>query len=84
MIEGGQSGASVRTMMSAATTLNVSLDFLAGLVEIPVTAQDLLRSLQEKNTQILDMRTRKRQTEPDQDMAQIKLMNARTRSEPGI
>ena len=70
--------------MSAATTLNVSLDFLAGLVEIPVTAQDLLRSLQEKNTQILDMRTRKRQTEPDQDMAQIKLMNARTRSEPGI
>ena len=45
MIENEQSGTSVRTIVAAASALNVSLDFLAGLSEEPRSARDLLYDL---------------------------------------
>ena len=55
MIETGQSGTSIRTMVAAASALNVSLDFLAGLVEVPTSTRDLLYDLREQRAELLDM-----------------------------
>lgn len=78
MIEGGQSGSSLRTMVAAASTLNVSLDFLAGLVKVPDSARELLYKLQQKDAQILDMRSTYREVEPRDDIAHIELMDVHT------
>ena len=41
MIETGQSGPSIRTMVAIASTLNVSLDYLNGLVNVSDSARDM-------------------------------------------
>ncbi len=83
MIEGGQSGSSLRTMVAAASTLNVSLDFLAGLVEVPDSARELLYNLQQKDAQILDMRSTYREVEPSDYITHIELMDVRTSAGAG-
>ena len=83
MIESGQSGTSIRTIVAAATTLNVSVDFLVGLVDVPTSNRELLYSLQEKQAQILDLQSGQREFQPSDYVAHIELMDVRTGAGPG-
>ena len=83
MVESGQSGTSIRTMVAAASTLNVSLDFLAGLVEVPESVRDLLYNLQEKQAYIFDLQRGRREFEPSDYFAHIELMDIRSGAGPG-
>ena len=55
MIENGQSGTSLRTMVAAANALNVSLDFLAGLTEDVRPSRQLLFDLIDIRTELSDL-----------------------------
>ena len=55
MIENGQSGTSIRTTVAAASALNVSLDFLAGLSDDPRPARELLYELKKQYARIRDL-----------------------------
>ena len=55
MIENGQSGTSIRTMVAAATVLNVSLDYLAGLHDEPATPRDLQYALRKSQARVHDL-----------------------------
>ena len=56
MIENGQSGTSIRTMVAAANALNVSLDFLAGLTEDVRPSRKLLFDLRDVQTELWDLK----------------------------
>ena len=60
MIENGQSGTSIRTMVAAATALNVSLDFLGGLIEDPTSARDRLYDMKAAYARAMDRQDRMR------------------------
>ena len=47
MIENGQCGASLKTLVSIASSLSVSIDFLAGLVDEAPATRDILYTLRE-------------------------------------
>ena len=55
MIENGQSGTSIRTIVAAESALNVSLDFLAGLSAEPRSAHDLLYDLKAAHARAMDL-----------------------------
>ena len=55
MIENGQSGTSIRTMVAAASALNVSLDFLGGLSENPTPSRELLFEMRRDRAYMRDM-----------------------------
>ena len=83
MVESGQSGTSIRTIVAAASTLNVSLDFLAGLVEVPESTRDLLHDLQEKQARIIDLERGRSEFLPTDYFAHIELMDIRSGAGPG-
>ena len=56
MIENGQSGTRIRTMVAAANALNVSLDFLAGLIEDPRPSRKLLFDLTDARSELWDLK----------------------------
>ena len=56
MIENGQSGTTIRTMVAAANALNVSLDFLAGLIEDPRPSRKLLFDLSDARSELWDLK----------------------------
>lgn len=55
MIENGQSGTSIRTMVAAASALNVSLDFLGGLSEDPTPSRELLFEMRRDRAYMRDL-----------------------------
>ena len=55
MIENGQSGTSLRTLLAAASALNVSLDYLAGLADTPTSVRDLTYNMRKKDARIHDL-----------------------------
>ena len=55
MIENGQSGTSLRAIVAAASALNVSLDYLAGLVDNPTSARDLAYELRKSEARVYDL-----------------------------
>ena len=83
MVESGQSGMSTRTLRAAASALNVSADFLLGLIEVPASTRDLVHSVQEKQATILDMQSGSREFQPSDYVTYIELMDIRTGAGPG-
>ena len=58
MIESGRCGTSIRSLVAAASTLNVSLDFLAGLSDDPRPTQELVGALRENRASTRDLESR--------------------------
>ena len=75
MIEGGQSGTSIRTMVAAGAALNVSLDYLTGQIENPTTARDLLYALDEAQARIIDLEQGRRDFFTSDYLVEIKVMD---------
>ena len=74
MIENGQSGTSIRTMVAAATMLNVSLDYLAGLNDEPTTSRDLLYALRKSQARVHDLERHGGEPPPADYMRKIQFM----------
>ena len=55
MIENGQSGTSLRTVVAAASALNVSVDYLAGLADTPISVRDLSWELRKSLARVYDL-----------------------------
>ena len=84
MIENGQSGTSIRTMVAAATVLNVSLDYLAGLHDEPATPRDLQYALRKSQARVHDLERHGREPTPADDMRKIPFMAMPVVTEGGI
>ena len=84
MIENGQSGTSIRTMVAAATVLNVSLDYLAGLHDEPATPRDLQYALRKSQARVHDLERHGREPPPADDMKKIPFMAMPVVTEGGI
>ena len=78
MVENGKCGASIRTMVAAANALNVSLDYLAGLVDEPQPAREMAYELKVRYARILDLEARKRDSSISDDIAHIEMIDIRT------
>ena len=78
MIENGKCGASIRTMVAAANALNVSLDYLAGLVEEPQPAREMAYELRERYARILDLEAGLHSTSISDQIAHIEMIDIRT------
>ena len=74
MIENGQSGTSIRTMVAAATVLNVSLDYLTGLHDEPATPRDLQYALRKSQARVHDLERHGREPAPTDYMRQVPFM----------
>ena len=83
MIESGKSGTSIRTMVAAASALNVSLDFLAGLVNDPRAARDLVHIVKTKHARILDLEGGRGDNPVYDDHAHIEFTDIRTAAGTG-
>ena len=81
MIENGQSGTSNRTMAAAASALNVSLDYLAGLTDEPRAVRELVYTLRKTEARNHDLEQGKRHIETyeyDEYMVRIPVMEFQT------
>ena len=84
MIESGQSGPSIRTVVAAATALEVSTDFLTGLIEDPVSTRQLQHELDRRKAQIFDLK-RHRPFEPwDEGTTYVEVTDIETAAGEGI
>ena len=84
MIENGQSGTSIRTMVAAATVLNVSLDYLAGLHDEPTTPRDLQYALRKSQARVHDLERHGKEPAPADCMRKIPFMAMPVVTEGGI
>ena len=73
MIENGQSGTSIRTIVAAASALNVSLDFLAGLIEDPTSARDLLYDRKAAHARTIDLEAGRQDPAPSEYYTHIEV-----------
>ena len=78
MIENGKCGASIRTMVAAANALNVSLDYLAGLVDEPQPAREMAYELKERYARILDLEAGRRSSSISESVAHVEMIDIRT------
>ena len=78
MIENGKCGASIRTMVAAANALNVSLDYLGGLVDEPQPAREMAYELKERYARILDLEAGRRSWSISESVAHIEMIDIRT------
>jgi len=78
MIENGKCGASSRTMIAAANALNVSLDYLAGLVDEPQPAREMAYELKERYARILDLEAGRHSSSISDHVAHIEMIDIRT------
>ena len=78
MIENGKCGASIRTMVAAANALNVSLDYLAGLVDEPQPAREMAYELKERYARILDLEAGRRGSSISESVAHVEMIDIRT------
>lgn len=81
MIENGKCGASIRTMVSAASVLNVSLDYLAGLVDEPQSAREMAYELRQGYARILDLEGRRQDSLISEDTTNVNIANIATFAE---
>ena len=84
MIENGQSGTSIRTIVAAASALNVSLDFLAGLSAVPTSARDLLYDLKAAHARTIDLEAGRRDSAPSEYFTHIEVSDIETAAGRGI
>ena len=84
MIENGQSGTSIRTMVAAATVLNVSLDYLAGLHDEPATPRDLQYALRKSQARVHDLERHGTEPAPADYMRKVPFMAMPIVTEGGI
>ena len=83
MIENGQSGTSIRTLVAAASALNVSLDFLAGLSDDPRPSRDLVRAVRTSRARIRDLESGRSDLPAIEDYAQIEVIDIETAAGAG-
>ena len=80
MIENGKCGASIRTMVTAANALNVSLDYLAGLVDEPQSAREMAYELKQRYARILDLEAGQRDSSISDHVAHVEMIDIATAS----
>ena len=83
MIENGQSGTSIRTLVAAASALNVSIDFLAGLSDDPRPARELLYALRKSRARNRDLEGSLRDLPAIDSYEQIEVMDIHTAAGAG-
>ena len=84
MIENGHSGTSIRTMVAAATALNVSLDFLAGLIEDPRSARDLLYDLKAAHARAIHLQAARQDPPTSEYYTHIEVSEIETAGGSGV
>ena len=83
MIENGQSGTSIRTMVAAASALNVSLDFLAGLSDNPRPSRQIEYVLKTKEAEIFDLQSGRQDFSRLEDYVMIEASNIQSAAGAG-